>query len=135
MPSSRPWENWYRGPPRGREGENEAKGRYPEVLAEGSKRLTQWALKLLFPKETLVGIWLSRREKGRKEAGGAGTRSGSGSALEFRSGHVTQRPHVGQPSKLLGFREGLWGGAGCLGRRPRGSAMEEGWMGACRSSL
>lgn len=100
MPSSRPWENWCREPPPpplggGQKGENEAKGRYPEVLVERSKRLTQQALKSLFLKETLVGIWLSRWEKGRKEAGGAGTSSGSGSALEFRSGCTTQRPHCG----------------------------------------
>lgn len=62
-------------------------------------------------------MWLSRREKGRKEAGGAGARSGSGSALEFRSGHMTQRLRVGQPSKLLGFREGLWGARGRLSRK------------------
>lgn len=35
----------------------------------------QQALKALFPKETLVGIWPSGREKGRKEAGGAETSS------------------------------------------------------------
>lgn len=46
-------------PTGGWEGENEAKGRYPEVLVEGSKRLAQQAVKSLFPKETLMEIWPS----------------------------------------------------------------------------
>ena len=86
MLSSKPWKTGAGSPTKGRKGsESQAKGRYPEVLIEGSKSLARQALKALFPKKTLVGIWPSGWEKGRKEAGGVGTSSESASALEFRS--------------------------------------------------
>lgn len=67
MPSIRPWENWCGEPQSGQEGENQTQGRYPKVLIKGNKRRGSAALKSLFPKETVVGIWPSGREKGRKE--------------------------------------------------------------------
>ena len=60
-----------------------------------ARGVAQRTLKSLFPKETLVGIWPSGREKGRKEGGRAGSSSGSGLVLLFRNWHMTQRPHPG----------------------------------------
>lgn len=65
-----------------------------QMLAE-ARGVAQQALKPLFPKETLVGKWPSGPEKGRKEGGRPRTSFGSGSALEFRNWHMTQRLHCG----------------------------------------
>ena len=75
-----------------------------------ARGVAQQALKSLFPKEILLGMWPSGPEKGRKEGGRAGPSFVSGSVLEFRNWHMTQSFTVGQPNELLSSRKGLWSG-------------------------